>query len=128
MHVHHFSIRDLSTFTVFFHVVSYKTGILENIMWTKTCISIYPTNYDCSISHSKRKWEIYDHKWILIFMQNTSYSSHILMEFEFPQYFLKKYIKIIFRENPSFESVEVSCGLTDRRTEEQMKRDIKRSW
>jgi len=60
-------------------------------------------------------------------MQNTSYSSHILMEFEFPQYFLKKYIKIIFRENPSFESVEVSCGLTDRRTEEQMKRDIKRS-
>ena len=66
MHFHLIVICDLSTSTVFLHVASNNTGCSENVIGPKTCISIFSTTFDCSFPYSKRKWEIYDHKLILI--------------------------------------------------------------
>ena len=53
------------------------------------CVFIFWTNFVWSISYFKKNWARYDQKYILVFMQSTSYSCQIVMKFEFSQRFLK---------------------------------------
>jgi len=89
MHVHHIGICDLFRYTEFFHVFSYKAGFSKNVIGKYIFISIFSTRPFWSISLSRKNWEIYDQKWILIFTYSTSFSCYIVMKFEFSEQFLK---------------------------------------
>jgi hypothetical protein len=78
------------------------------------CVLICSTNFVWNISHFKKKWASYDQKYILVFMKNTRYSCHILMELEFSRQ-IKKNSQI-----PNFMkilSVGVELLYADRRTD-----------
>jgi hypothetical protein len=81
------------------------------------CILTFSTNFVRKISHSKKNWARYDHKYILVFMYSTSYSCQILMEFEFWRQIFVLHSNKKFYENPYWESRVVQCGQTDEQTD-----------
>jgi len=53
------------------------------------CVLIFSTTFVQNISHSKKNWARYEQKIILVFMQNTRYSSPVLKNLEFSLDFRK---------------------------------------
>jgi len=54
---------------------------------------------------------------ILVFMQSTNYSCHILMNLQFSRKSFEKYSNTKFHENSFSGSRVVPCGRTDRQTD-----------
>ena len=66
-----------------------------------------------NISHSKKNWERYDHKCLMIFVWSTRYSFPILTELELSLWLFERYWNMKFYENASCESRVFPCGRTD---------------
>jgi hypothetical protein len=73
-------------------------------------------NFVRNISHSKKIWERYDTKCILVLTYSARYSCRILMKLEFSWQIFVRYSNIKFHENPSSRSRVVLCGQTDGQT------------
>ena len=69
-------------------------------------------NFFRNIFHSK-KWEMYFHKCILVFMSSTRYSSQSLMKLEFSRQISKNFFNIKFHKNQSNGNRVVLCWRTD---------------
>jgi hypothetical protein len=73
----------------------------KKVIVHKMCILISSTAFVWNISHSKKKWERYYQKCLVVFMQITPYSCPILMQLEFYKQFIKKYSNIKFHKKSS---------------------------
>ena len=75
----------------------------------------FPTTFVWNISHSVENWARYVQKCILVFMQSTRFSCHVLTKIEFYglAFEKKKCSDIKFRDNPSSGSRIAPWGQTD---------------
>ena len=71
-----------------------------------------------NISHSKKKWTIYDQKCILTLTQSASYCCHILMKLKSSRRTFEKFSNTEFHDNPSSGNRSVPGGRAAGRTEE----------
>jgi hypothetical protein len=82
--------------------------------WTQNVCFHFLATFVWSISHSKKNWTRYYHKWALVFMWSNRYNSHILMKLEFYRRILEKYPNVKLYVNPQCDP---SCSMwTDRQT------------
>jgi hypothetical protein len=79
------------------------------------CVLIFSTTFVWNISHSKKIWEIYDQKCILVFTQIARYSCRILIKLENSWQIFEKFSNK-FKENASSGSRAAPCGSTDGHT------------
>jgi hypothetical protein len=61
------------------------------------CFVIFAAKFVWKISHSKKNRATYDQIRLLVLMEITRYSCHILMKLEFSRYIFEKYSNIIKR-------------------------------
>jgi len=87
--------------------------IFEKVIEHKMCDSSFYTTFVRSIFHCKKNLTKYDRNCILVLMQSPLYSCPILMELEFSQQSIGKYLNLKFDENSSHGSRVVPCGRTD---------------
>ena len=81
------------------------------------CVLIFSTTLFWNISHSKKNWQRYDQKCILVFMQSTRYSCPILIRIGFSRQILWKSWNTKFCENPSCVCQVVSSERTHWQTD-----------
>jgi hypothetical protein len=80
------------------------------------CVSIFSRTFVWNIIYSKN-WATYTHTGILVFMQSTHYSCHILMKLEISQNIFEKYRSIKFIKKIFSGNRVAPCGGTDRHEE-----------
>ena len=61
MRMRHIVICGPPRFTIFFHTISQKLRFQKKVTEHETCVLILSTTFVWNISHSKKKWAIYDH-------------------------------------------------------------------
>ena len=83
-------------------------------------VSVFSTTFVWNVFRTKKKWARYDQKCILVYTQNTRYSSDILMKYELsrqtsePQIlqFYEEFWRKIHRQGPEDCSyVETAMGI-----------------
>jgi hypothetical protein len=92
-----------------------KNGtIFEKKKEHKMCVLIFSIALVWKISHSKKTWERYDQKSILVFMWSAHYSCQFLMQLKFSWQIFENCSNVTFHENLSMGSWVVWWGQTDR--------------
>jgi len=86
------------------------------------CVLIFSTNFIWKISHSKKKWERYCRKCVLIFMQSIRYSCEISRKLESSRQVFEKYSSQILWKSVQWQS---SCSM--RTKSRRQKGDTKRA-
>jgi len=89
----------------------------QKVIEYKMCILIFSTTFVWNIPHSKKNWERYGHKCILVFKKSTGYSRQILTKLEFPRKIFEKQVNTKFHDDLTSGSRVVPCGRTDRPTD-----------
>ena len=98
MHTSHTVVCGLSGCIIFF-----SRYLVNDTIFGKKCVLIFSTTFVWNISNYKYNWAGYDHKCILVFMYNSSYSCQMLMVLEFSRYILEKYANITLHESVQWE-------------------------
>jgi len=80
-------------------------------------VSIFTTTFVWNIFNSKKNYERYNRKCILLFMKIIPYSCPVLMKLEFSRQIFEKCLINTFRDNHSNGRGVVPCGQTVERTE-----------
>jgi len=71
MRMRHIVICGLPYSTAFFGIISQKARFKKKknqVIEHKMCVLIFSATFVWNISHAKKKWARYDHKFLLVFM------------------------------------------------------------
>ena len=113
MHMHHIVICGLPHSASLLHKWhDFFWGGGGGALLSIKCVLISSETFVWNIFHSKKNWERYGQKSMLLSMYSAYYYCDILMKFKFSGQFLKKSSHIKFNENPSSGSRIVPCGWT----------------
>ena len=118
MHAHalHCNLWPAPVYNIFPHYLLNDT-ILKKSYWTQNVCFDFLYKFCLKSSHSKKKWERYGHKCIMVFTESTRYSCQILTKLEFSRPFPKNTL-IEFHENP-FSGSRVMYSVPSRRQKQK---------
>ena len=111
-------ICGLSSFTIFFHIISWTVRFLVKFCIHKMYVLICCTIFVWNVSQSKKKWVRYYHKYTESSGEVTVILVRFLTKLEFYRRSFEKILKIPnFMKNQSSGSKVVVRGRTDGRTD-----------